>query len=73
MFRELRLPCSTDGPEQHAKLKQFNGEASLTRLVFAIFLLVLLGLGACGQTGELYWPEEEPIEVDEEESETNNN
>ena len=41
----------------------------MTRYLFAIFLIVLLGLSACGQTGDLYWPEDEQVEIDKDESE----
>ncbi|MDH3647808.1 MAG: lipoprotein [Gammaproteobacteria bacterium] len=45
----------------------------MNRFLFAIALTVLLGLGACGQTGDLYWPEDEQVEVDEDETESNKN
>lgn len=37
----------------------------MTRYLTAIVLVALLVLQGCGQTGDLYWPDDEQIEVDE--------
>ena len=58
-------PFSTT-TEVRAKLARLGaGEASLIRYFFALLIIVLLGLNACGQTGALYWPAEEAeVEVE---------
>ncbi|MBT8136133.1 MAG: lipoprotein [Gammaproteobacteria bacterium] len=35
---------------------------------FVVLLVALLALQGCGQTGDLYWPEQEQVEIDDEES-----
>lgn len=34
-----------------------------------MLLIVILGLSACGQTGDLYWPADEQVEIDKDDSE----
>lgn len=43
------------------------------RSCIALLLMALFVMQGCGQTGDLYWPEEEQVEVDEEETDQQNN
>lgn len=40
----------------------------MMRSCLALLLVAMLAAQGCGQTGDLYWPVEEQVEVDDEEN-----
>ncbi|MDH3588084.1 MAG: lipoprotein [Gammaproteobacteria bacterium] len=40
----------------------------MIRYLVAVLIIALFAMQGCGQTGDLYWPEDEQVEVDEEEN-----